>query len=326
MIHEFAVEPECFRDPKAAKLLLESFGIERARVIGTTQTIEEWRSTLIEDVASEMEPKHREVLVEIFKFKTSKFVVRRRQAALKRVPWDDATIWLDNILTSHREFPYRGLILADSAAATNESSICIDDLFEDLGGAWKSWEVSTSEFVPRRATPIADYVGHLLEASSVVRFIDYRFDPEKAGGKWRPILQACIQVAVSADYPKKTFEYHTVVEPRTLKFLRQQCERVLPRELPEGVELEIVPWRDLADTEAREATQLLHGRYILTDLGAYGLDLGLDEGAPAETQEISLKGETFRKQLWQRFERPSPTFESEPSFRIRGNRRPGSRR
>ena len=73
---------------------------------------------------------------------------------------------------------------------------------------------------------------------------------------------------------------------------RRECEKHLPAVVPAGVELVVRRWRN------RDGGDRLHNRYILTDIGGVQFGVGLDEGDPGTTDDVTLlHADAYRRRL-----------------------------
>jgi hypothetical protein len=73
---------------------------------------------------------------------------------------------------------------------------------------------------------------------------------------------------------------------------KSTCEKYLPRIIPAGLTLLVRRW------ENRKGGDKLHNRYILTDVGGVEFGVGLDEGDPGTTDDITLlSADSYRRGL-----------------------------
>ena len=155
---------------------------------------------------------------------------------------------------------------------------------------------------------MAEAVAPLLRCSSQVVFVDPYFGPEKA--RYRRPFEAFLQAMILQRPGRmpKLIEVHTAAAdcPRTEKYVREECDRSLPRCVPENVRVLVRRLRQ------KQAGERLHNRYILSDLGGVSFGYGLDEGNEGETDDITLMEREQYEARWSQYSGDPPAaFEQE---------------
>jgi hypothetical protein len=172
--------------------------------------------------------------------------------------------------------------------------------------------VSTSSVIPRKAHEIAVCVALLLQSCHEILFIDPYFRPYDI--RHRRPLEAFLAAVIDkrqGTSPTR-IEIHTG-DNASAHYFREECERRLPSIVPQGMRVRIVRWRP------REGGELLHNRYILTDIGGVSFGVGLDDGADGETDEVTLLEDKTYQFRWAQFVGSEPAFELVDELVIEGN-------
>jgi hypothetical protein len=148
----------------------------------------------------------------------------------------------------------------------------------------------------------------MLRLADVIIFVDPYFRPGRLQNR-RP-LEAFLHAVVNGrpiDTPSRV-EFHTSLKYEnapSLEFFRTECERRLPRCVPEGIRLTIRVLKQKAGGD------LLHNRYVLTDVGGLKFGVGLDEGADGETDDVSLLDRAEYERRWAQYAGDSIAFDVE---------------
>ncbi|MCC7066419.1 MAG: hypothetical protein IT456_26745, partial [Planctomycetes bacterium] len=112
----------------------------------------------------------------------------------------------------------------------------------------------------------------------VVHLVDPHFGPENA--RHRKVLEALMCVLADNQVVPEVVRVHCLGKS-TLQFFEMEAMKMAAR-LPSGVTVDFVRWKQ------KEGGDLLHNRYVLTDLGGVSLGVGLDAGDMGETDDIHL--------------------------------------
>src|ERR687892_2444801 len=94
---------------------------------------------------------------------------------------------------------------------------------------------------------------------------------------------------------------------------RGECERYLPTLVPAGLILIVRRWTNRAGGER------LHNRYVLTDIGGVQFGVGLDEGDPGTTDDVTrLDTDAYRRRM-EDYTGAAPAFDLEGEVRIQAS-------
>ena len=305
MIYEYALEPQLvagWTDRRDCRHYMQSFEFGQGRVV--SRYPKRW-SRLVWDAFESTDDLAKTRLVELLA-RISERMVRRGN-----VQWDDSTNWLENAEREHDRRPFHAIL-----ARTNPNSHAHVVMESDLDdGATERWVVSRGLTVPRKAADMAEAVASLLRCSSIVVFVDPYFGPEKP--RYRRPFEAFLERMIlqrPGGMPKRIeIEVHTAADHTgTEEFFREECERRLPRCVPEKMRVRMRRLRQ------KHGGEQLHNRYILSDLGGVSFGYGLDEGNEGETDDITLMDRDQYELRWSQYypgdphsEDPPPAFEQE---------------
>ena len=134
------------------------------------------------------------------------------------------------------------------------------------------WEAPIGVPIQRQAREMADCVAPMLRCATRILFVDPHFDPYKE--RYRQPLGEFLR-HVDRKRGPITIELHAGRRrqhdpPEAAVRFREQCQRYLPRIIPEGLELTVHYWKE------RLGGKELHNRFILTDIGGVSFQHGLD--------------------------------------------------
>lgn len=266
MIHEFALDPVLLGNWERFRYLTEKFGVCQGRLI--SRYPKRWKA-MVYTAASGVSDVERKRIEVRLKGIDEKMLARTHQ-------WDDSQNWLLNAECEHGRQPFHAIIAHANPQGHDWVLPC-----DDLDEATPLWATERERIVTRDAAGLAAAVSPLIRAAKSVIFIDPHFDPYKARVRntLKAFLEACLAGRVGLALERA--EFHTAFKTEIGDFAGE-CLRQLPQRIPVGISLRIVRWRERAGGEG------LHNRYILTERGGVRLAWGLDEGSPAQTDDISL--------------------------------------
>src|SRR5262249_17455720 len=133
-----------------------------------------------------------------------------------------------------------------------------------------------------------------------VLFIDPHFSPKEPRYQ-HPLKEFLAILHSNQSFPER-IEVHTG-EDLEVGFFKDECQKWLPRIIPERLKVRLVQWLQ------RDRGEKLHNRFILTDKGGVMFGVGLDDGdgADGETDDITLLD---KETYWLRWKQ----YTSEPVF------------
>ena len=284
-------------DRRDCRHYMQSFEFGQGRVV--SRYPKRWKR-LVWDAIETTDDLAQTRLVELLA-RLSERMVRR-----SNVQWDDSTSWRENAEGEHDERPFHAIL-----ARTNPNSHAQVLTESDLDdSATEHWVVSRGLTVPRKAADMAEAVGPMLRCSSDVIFVDPHFGPQEPRyRRYLPPFEAFLEAMIRqrpGRMPKR-IEVHTAAEKKgTEEFFRGECERRLPRCVPEKMRVRVRRLRQ------KQGGEQLHNRYILSDLGGVSSGYGLDEGNEGETDDITLMDRDQYELRWSQYSGDPPAaFEQE---------------
>ena len=287
MLYEYALEPTLLTQPSACRLMVNSMGFSKGRLV--SQFPEHWESLVHVILADpDMMPMAKKsILVKLSQIKQSLFP--------RTCCWDDSQTWLNNVMQEHGVQPFRA-ILATSRPGNNKYILCEDDLDETN----KLWKADTTVTINRDATEMASATRLLLESAKEVILVDPHFDPGLP--RYRRPLERFLQILSnrSTSIPFRRFEYHTATDA-TSSYLEKVATQELCRMMPDDITLKIIVWQSHHE---------LHNRYVLTNPGGISFHHGLDDGPG--TDELSLLSRDSYINRWRQYQKCTSPF----TFRI----------
>lgn len=276
MLKEFAVEPALLSTWPRFRYLTENFGFSEGRLI--SRYPKRWKSMVYDALTgcSEIERKKIEVQLQNL---DDKMIARHHE-------WNAGLDWLMNAEHEHASRPFDGIIALGNPR-THPAVLLEDELAESD----PRWRTSREVVVSRDATAMAQSMRPLLRRSRRIIFVDPHFSPGIA--RSRHALSAfCSEIADrEPGIVIETVEFHTKHRPENAMF-EADCRARLPGLLPRGMRLRVVLLQERAGGEG------LHNRYVFCERGGINLRWGLDQGAPGQTDDLSLLSQEVYQQRW----------------------------
>jgi hypothetical protein len=303
MLHEFAVEPECFENCWNFRYLTENFGVSHGRLISDFP--ETWNTQLRKVIESSPWTKGLQL--------TEKILYIKKHALIRSArDYDSSHTWTENAVTQHQSGkPFHAIVVRDS---TNQPDFVLSA--DSLDNTNPKWKTSRDKRILRTAAKLGNAVRLLLQMSEQIYFVDKMFaDQLNATGKdkdrWLVPLVRFIQIATEGRDIPPEFEYHS--EGRILSLdektkFEDNCKSALKKVLPTGSSIKLKLW-----TDRSVGKDFFHARYILTERGGIRIDWGLDQSKSGEKTEqktdVSLLDHDMWDELWRLFQRDSKTFQ-----------------
>ncbi len=309
MIYEYALEPELvasWHERIRGRFFIDNFGSGTGRVV--SRYPKNWKKQVwdafdktFDGTLSEKE-KARGRIEELIK----QFAIpMTRRSGLP----DDGPHWLANAESEHARKPFHA-ILAHDNPRQNANVMIENDVLDRKA---ERWDAPGTMIVRRTAEKMAKCVAPMLRCATRILFIDPYFRATEE--RFRKPLAAFLR-NVDTRNSRITVELHTSASysnAPTWDFFRQECEDKLPSILPEEMTLAVYRWKE------RDGGEKLHNRYILTDIGGVSFAVGLDEGDPGMTDDVSrLASDPYAKR-WEHYAGPNFAFDPDGEvFTVQG--------
>ena len=285
MLYTYAIEPDALATWDKCRHLLDLMGFQHGRAIAAYPTRKRWRALVRAACRANAGLGDRD----------RRRILRRLDQSLDRsnaklvrldgtVDYDDAIApaeecWIRNAVAHQRTLRAFHAILATRNPDDHPDVV----LEEDVDASHAKLDVPREVPVLREPGALAAHVGTLVRNSRELLLIDPHFDPSVP--KWRPVVEACIELASQTVHEDPTVAIHTLDADRkpSLDEFRRRCRRHIPGMMSGRVtSIHVRRWR-IRDGASHD----FHGRYLLTDRGGYRLDKGLDE-QPGVEQPVGL--------------------------------------
>ena len=318
MICEYALEPELVATWHQLELyrhFIERFGFRDEDGSATGRVVARYPSNWKKrvwatfDAESEQSAEYfaKRRRVEILLEKLWRTHARRSDSV-----WEDQCTWLENAEEENRHRPFHAILALDNPR-DNSQVVRGDDVLPGLPPP-PLWNVPREIPVQRTSASIATHLKPMLRCATRILFVDPYFRALKP--RWQNPLREFLKTICGSSC-EVTLEFHTSVcykEAPSWGFFRSECEQYLPRLIPRGFTLTVRRW------DNRQNGERLHDRYILTDIGGVQFGVGLDEGGPNSTDDISrLSYETWQRRLEDYgYDNSEPAFDLEGEVTISG--------
>jgi hypothetical protein len=159
---------------------------------------------------------------------------------------------------------------------------------------------------------MAQCVAPMLRCAQRILLVDPHFRASKP--KFLSPFAEFLRV-VAVGPPELVVELHTghiADDAPPFEIFRQECERHLPGVIPVGINLIVHRWKN------RDGGERLHNRYILTDIGGVQFGVGLDEGDPGTTDDVTLLDTAVYRRRFEDYAGPAYAFDGEGEIKIVG--------
>lgn len=307
MLHEYAVEPECFGNSQDFRYLSENFGVAQGRLISMFPR--NWRKNLIEVIENSPGEWTKGIqVVEKLRYIRDHALIRSG----RNYEGTTSHTWLENALKQHDiGEPFQAIVVRDS---TGQPDFVLS--VDQLNDGNPNWKTRREKRVLRTSTELGNSVRLLLRMSKQIFFVDKMFadqlnDSGNGKERWLEPLTNFIRIASESRESPPEFEYHS--EGRVMSVSEQaafteRCKSSLQRVLPKGAAIKFRLW-----TERSSGKDFFHARYILTERGGVRIDWGLDQskyGAKTEQKtDVVLLEHDMWDELWRLFQPDSKTFQ-----------------
>lgn len=294
MLHEFAVDPNAVATWDSFRLLVEHFGVPNGRLI--SRLPKRWEDEVLRVCDAPTMEKHRI---------TERLAQIRNRLTRKARPYEKGYTWIRSAEDQHAADPFQAIIT--TANPSNRDYILVA---EELHGETPRWNVDRELPIPRQCADMAACVEGLFKQSKEILFADPHFTPER---RFTETLGAFLQLAHSTGATFRRIEYHTLCSG-TQNWFSTECDRWLPRLIPNGVQIKLVRWK------LRPGGEDFHARYVLTDLGGLRFERGLDSGEAGQTTDVSLLDEAVYVRRYEGFQVATAAFDFEDDHTVTGTR------
>ena len=307
MIYEYAIEPELVvewgKDRAEYRYFYKEFGIGTSRMMGEYPKLKNWRKQLREAAANADQTNELPMITALFSLLKERMIYR------EGYNYDGTSSWLKNAESEHNRKEFQAILARDNPR--NNQRILTPYILD----ASPLWNVEKQVFCSRTAVDMGKLLSAMLSNCSEIHFIDPYFGAENVRFR-RPFERFFDIIAASRDFRPsiKSITIHTANnnDRVPLDFFKESCEIHLKPKTPAGITIRLQRWKH------RNGGEILHERYVLTDVGGIKVGPGLDDGRIGQNFEaVLLERNLFEKQ-WSDYV-TNPAFDpSEDPFEIIG--------
>lgn len=301
MFEEFAIDPASFAQWEFFKELRDKFGLDKGRLIADFPH-KGWKKTVASLIAAnhaKANPVRNASTLEAWLrspdgMADSRFVRRKR-------PYEPEKKWVVNAVgqaeTFHAVLSDEKLDL-DNAIHLTET-LCLSE--------HPNFQVETQPRIPRTNEDLIEVAMPLLRHARMVKWVDRFFDPSdpRKSGPFKHMLH-WLRDEVSH---LRNIELHTERSDSFSEHTKTYYRRELEKMLPPGFQTKVFFWKS--------ATENLHPRFLLTDVGGLQYDYGLDRGSvPTETTIVVLADRKRWEDEWRRYSTDSEDLDIDLSKHV----------
>jgi hypothetical protein len=208
--------------------------------------------------------------------------------------YDGLRSWLENAVGEYERRPFAAIL-----AVANPSGLGAVLVSDQLRSTEPRWACATGFTCARTPAALASTLSAMLVNCGVLHLVDPHFGPENS--RHRRVLEALVGVLVDNHVAPEVIRVHCMAKS-TLDFFQGEAKSMASR-LPAGITVEFNRWRQ------RTGGDLLHNRYVLTDLGGVTLGVGLDVGQEGETDDLLLLPRDQHVRRWEQYAGNDGSFE-----------------
>lgn len=292
MIHVYALEPQLVASwgkREEFRFIHDKFGLGTPRAMLELPAFSKWKRAVYAE-AQKLNLSDEEMvrLAELFRI-LGEHKLRRPCST-----YDGLRSWLENAETEHDRKRFAA-ILATANPRSHQSVL----LGTQLDSREKRWSCSGGASPERTPEAIAEALEAMLINCRVLHLIDPHFGPENA--RHRKVLESILTILATHSTIPDVVRVHCA-EKSDRTFFESESVKMAAR-LPSGINVEFVRWRQ------RTGGDVLHNRYVLTDLGGVMLGVGLDTGESGETDDLVLLPSAQYVRRWRQYVEHDGTFD-----------------
>jgi hypothetical protein len=202
--------------------------------------------------------------------------------------------WLENAVGEYERKPFAAILAV--ANPRGHGAVLVS---EQLSSTEPRWAFATGFTCARTPAALASTLSAMLVNCGVLHLVDPHFGPENP--RHRKVLEALVGVLADNHIAPDVIRVHCMEKSR-LDFFQDEAKSMASH-LPAGITVEFNRWRQ------RTGGDLLHNRYVLTDLGGVTLGVGLDVGKEGETDDLLLLPRDQYVRRWDQYARNDGSFE-----------------
>ncbi|MDF1666226.1 MAG: hypothetical protein P1V97_31010 [Planctomycetota bacterium] len=295
MIYEYALDPKLlleWRSLAATRFIAQSCGLGTPRIVSSYPSKRVLRR-MATDVLNDptLGTIERTRIAELLEY-LLETVVQRKSVKF----FDKGLTWHANAVAEDDAAPFYAIM--SSSDKTGHLRTLLPD---DIGDPKKKlWCVPHGEVVNRDPAFMRQKLSSLLRCSSHIIFIDPYLRLGRSGSYSKTIRLFINEISMLPNIkfsPKIEFHSAQKTHPGALPLsqFKEECEVELPSLLPKGLTVEVKRWK------ARVGSDVLHNRYLLTDIGGICLGNGFSEGKSGSTDDLAVLSREQYELRWEQY-------------------------
>ncbi|MEY8200667.1 MAG: hypothetical protein RPS47_15635 [Colwellia sp.] len=283
MLYEFALEPKLvYRVTESRRNFvdfLQRFSIGNPAVISDYPKIKYFRKQVLSELDDALPESQKTMIEEVLKFLSESPRVKRCSGYNKNEDW------VSNVTTENSRIPFDNIVC--STSGINIGEITLDDIHEGYP------DYPRQVVVQRVADKITNTIENMLRLSTKIIFVDPYFSADDKN--WVPFINF-IEVAKEAQ----------PVESLDVEVLFRKGARGIANDLAEKFQKS---HRDLLidcnitfkQIKERKNQEVIHNRYVLTDIGGVCFGIGLGEDAITASDEVTILDKVVYELRWSQY-------------------------
>ena len=307
MIHAYALEPELVASwgrLAEFRVFHDKFGLGTPRVMLELPSFSKWkRAVYTAATALEISQEDLKRIEELFRLLGECKCSRADRGYHGRS-------WLERAEHEYDRKSFAAILA--TANPRGHGAVLVDD---QLVPTEPRWEFARSATISRTPEALAAALSPMLINCRDLHLVDPHFGPEKV--RYQRVLEALMSVLAENETVPEVVRVHCLesLEKPSLAFFEQGARSMAER-LPIGIKVEFVRLRQ------RDGGDILHDRYVLTDLGGVSVSVGLDAGEEGETTDLFLLSQDQYARRWSQYVDNNGTFErADAPAAVTGSRR-----
>lgn len=309
MLQEYSIDPDGFKSVEQFQRIIEACGISEGRYIAILPNVpmRQWKDLVLENLRA-IDPdrvnRARELMDNCIRHNG---VLPSRESICGN--------WLKATLQQHKSEPFKAVV-TEKEDFPNRTSL--DDLSVDTD----PWKAKRGDRIPIGAVSIGNAAAPLLRISKEIVLVDAYFDPKQA--RYQESLAVIVNHSIHGGKKLDRFECHCKVNLNQVKQkpadtpeawaqrFEKDCGTRLPEHLPIGFRMTIVLWDEIPGKE------VMHARYVMTNLGALNFERGLDSSDRHATTDVDWLTREVYLSRWDDLRENSTTYKPNRKLEIVG--------
>ncbi len=283
MLYEFALDPQLvYRVTESRRNFIDfirCFSIGTPAVVSDFPKIKHFRRQVLSDLDDDLPESQKTMVEEVLKFLSESPRVKRC------TDYNSGNDWKSNVLKENERIPFDVVVCATSGM--NIGEITLEDMHEGYP------DYPRQVLVQRVAKKITGAIENMLRLSTKIVFVDPYFSADDKN--WIPFIKF-VEVA----------ETEQPVGRLDIEVLFRKGARGISADL-------VIKFKEnhsdllagcnvtFKQIKERKNQEIIHNRYVLTDIGGASFGVGLGEEAITASDEVTLLEESVYELRWNQY-------------------------